>query len=125
MSALTKDIEATAGSDRPARSEESSITKPSSQPPSYLNSEEDNGNDNGSPGSNTPVLAAAPQKRFSIQALAAHFTETPDTAYADIILIFCCYITGLVDSSTYNAWTVFSGMQTGELLLCFAIEFND
>ncbi|KAI9666989.1 MAG: hypothetical protein M1829_005596 [Trizodia sp. TS-e1964] len=33
--------------------------------------------------------------------------------HGDIALLVCSYITGLIDSGSYNAWSVFMGMQTG------------
>ena len=36
-----------------------------------------------------------------------------DNAY--IPLLVCCFLTGLIDAGSYNAWQVFMGMQTGQL----------
>lgn len=33
--------------------------------------------------------------------------------YAYLPLLVCCFLTGLIDAASYNAWTVFMGMQTG------------
>lgn len=42
-----------------------------------------------------------------------YWTETIDVKYAYIPLLVCCFLTGLVDAGSYNAWSVFMGMQTG------------
>jgi len=34
--------------------------------------------------------------------------------HADVPVIACCFVSGLCDSSAYNAWTCFVSMQTGE-----------
>jgi hypothetical protein len=34
--------------------------------------------------------------------------------HADIPIIACCFVSGLCDSSAYNAWTCFVSMQTGQ-----------
>ena len=33
--------------------------------------------------------------------------------YAYLPLLVCCFLTGLIDAASYNAWNVFMGMQTG------------
>ena len=33
--------------------------------------------------------------------------------YAYLPLLVCCFLTGLIDAASYNAWSVFMGMQTG------------
>lgn len=33
--------------------------------------------------------------------------------HADIPMLACCFVSGLCDSSAYNAWTCFVSMQTG------------
>lgn len=33
--------------------------------------------------------------------------------HADIPIIACCFVSGLCDSSAYNAWSCFVSMQTG------------
>lgn len=36
------------------------------------------------------------------------------TSHADVLLIACCFISGLVDSTIYNAYGTFVSMQTGQ-----------
>lgn len=36
-----------------------------------------------------------------------------DTSHADIVLIVCGFVAGLVDGLSFNAWGSFSSMQTG------------
>lgn len=33
--------------------------------------------------------------------------------HADLVCLLLCFLTGLCDSSAYNAWSCFLGMQTG------------
>lgn len=33
--------------------------------------------------------------------------------HADYVLLACSFVTGLLDCSTFNNWSVFVGMQTG------------
>lgn len=42
------------------------------------------------------------------------WNQDVDAAYTDIICLVLCLITGLCDSSSYNAWSCFLGMQTGQ-----------
>lgn len=51
-----------------------------------------------------------------------------DLRYADLVFIGCYFVSGMLDSSAYSAWTCFVSMQTGKschlshlLLLCFAL----
>jgi hypothetical protein len=39
--------------------------------------------------------------------------QNVDPTYADLICLLLCFLTGLCDSSAYNAWSCFLGMQTG------------
>ncbi|KAJ5542748.1 hypothetical protein N7535_005172 [Penicillium sp. DV-2018c] len=45
--------------------------------------------------------------------LSRHFQANIHTAHADIILIICSFVGGLVDGLSFNAWGSFSSMQTG------------
>ena len=42
-----------------------------------------------------------------------YFGRTICLEYAYLPLLVCCFITGLIDAGSYNAWSVFMGMQTG------------
>lgn len=44
----------------------------------------------------------------------AYFQSEISISHADIPIILCCLVSGLCDSSAYNAWTCFVSMQTGE-----------
>ena len=43
------------------------------------------------------------------QYLAANIS----TRHADLPLLACCFVTGIIDAGAYNAWGTFMGMQTG------------
>ena len=48
----------------------------------------------------------------SLQSLKNHLTVEVATAHADILLLTCCIISGLVDSTIYHAYGTFVSMQT-------------
>lgn len=37
-----------------------------------------------------------------------------DLRHADLVFLGCYFVSGLLDSSAYNAWSCFVSMQTGE-----------
>lgn len=41
------------------------------------------------------------------------WSQSINPKYADLIALLLCFVTGLCDSSAYNAWTCFLAMQTG------------
>lgn len=48
-------------------------------------------------------------------ALKQHFwTGEVDVERGDLLLLACCFTTGLLDCSTFRNWVVFVSMQTGE-----------
>lgn len=60
-----------------------------------------------------PHTALQPPRQF---ALKTHLKATVATARADIPLLACCFISGLCDSSAYNAYSCFVSMQTGNTI---------
>ncbi|KAL8705961.1 MAG: hypothetical protein Q9201_000955 [Fulgogasparrea decipioides] len=42
-----------------------------------------------------------------------YLAQDIDVQYAYLPLLVCCFLTGLIDAGSYNAWRVFMGMQTG------------
>ena len=49
----------------------------------------------------------------AVESLRIYFTTEVSTAHADILMLTCCLISGLVDSTIYNAYGTFVSMQTG------------
>ena len=49
----------------------------------------------------------------ALSRIQAHFVEEISTTHADIPMLICCLISGLVDSTIYNAYGTFVSMQTG------------
>lgn len=48
-----------------------------------------------------------------------------ETQWADIPLIVCCYVGGIVDGLSYNSWGSFTNMQTGmSLPICPVANSN-
>ncbi|KAL8686018.1 MAG: hypothetical protein Q9218_007401 [Villophora microphyllina] len=48
--------------------------------------------------------------------IRAHFNASITTNHADILMLSCCFISGLVDSTIYNAYGTFVSMQTGNTI---------
>ena len=48
-----------------------------------------------------------------ITRLRTHLNEDVSTSHADILMLTCCLVSGLVDSTIYNAYGTFVSMQTG------------
>ncbi len=46
-----------------------------------------------------------------------HMVVEIDTRWADLVLILCFFVSGLIDSITYNTYSCFASMQTGMLIL--------
>lgn len=68
------------------------------------------------PGS--PSNASAQQKEQSHWlAILSHLKTEISLEHADIPIIVCCLVSGLCDSSAYNAWSCFVSMQTGKPVL--------
>jgi hypothetical protein len=70
----------------------------------------------------TPLLGrpgAGPAKAAGAAGLATslkkHFGANVSKSWADLALLFCYVITGLLDSSAVFIWGSFVSMQTGEL----------
>ena len=42
-----------------------------------------------------------------------HFTTDVDPVWADLLLILCFFISGIVDSVAFDVWACFASMQTG------------
>lgn len=49
------------------------------------------------------------------RTLSDRWHASIDTRYGDLVGLVLCFVTGLCDSSAYNAWTCFLAMQTGNL----------
>lgn len=49
------------------------------------------------------------------QRLRLYLTAEVTTDHTDILMLSCCFISGLVDSTIYNAYGTFVSMQTGTL----------
>jgi len=57
----------------------------------------------------------APQDSLWSKA-KSHFSEEITLVHADIPIVACALVSGLCDSSAYNAWTCFVSMQTGNTI---------
>ncbi|KAJ5339643.1 hypothetical protein N7541_011602 [Penicillium brevicompactum] len=55
----------------------------------------------------------APVKQSSV---LQKWQQNLSTTHADLVCLLLCFLTGLCDSSAYNAWSCFLGMQTGNTI---------
>lgn len=60
----------------------------------------------------TPLLGRQSSPPSMQQALE-YLSIPVSLDHADLPLLVCCYVTGLIDASAFNAWGIFMGMQTG------------
>ena len=58
------------------------------------------------------ILPTFGTNRKSVGILRRHLFAEVTTAHADTLLLICCIISGLVDSTIYNAYGTFVSMQT-------------
>ncbi|KAL8867554.1 MAG: hypothetical protein Q9198_008473, partial [Flavoplaca austrocitrina] len=58
---------------------------------------------------------SAPSRAF-LQRSQIYCSSQVSTNHADILLLWCCVISGLVDSTIYNAFGTFVSMQTGNTI---------
>ncbi|KAL8824957.1 MAG: hypothetical protein Q9191_004705 [Dirinaria sp. TL-2023a] len=74
---------------------------------------------------NIPLLG---QRRQILSKRARRYlTENIRLKNASFPLLVCCFVTGFIDAGSYNAWSVFMGMQTGStrrvtLVLSFLVQ---
>lgn len=57
-----------------------------------------------------------PEQQDAVAKPPSRRSATVDPKYSDLVALVLCFVTGLCDSSAYNAWACFLGMQTGESL---------
>ncbi|KAJ5832522.1 hypothetical protein N7474_000833 [Penicillium riverlandense] len=67
-----------------------------------------------------PDLEASPSPDLLAKnhqsTVTLRWKENLDTAHTDLVCLLLCFLTGLCDSSAYNAWSCFLGMQTGNTI---------
>lgn len=64
-----------------------------------------------------PDLEASSQPdKAGESSIARRWKQNIDPTNADWVCLLLCFLTGLCDSSAYNAWSCFLGMQTGMTL---------
>jgi hypothetical protein len=67
------------------------------------------------PTTETPPNGSTQKPALSNWHSALEYVKTEITLeHADIPVIACCLVSGLCDSSSYNAWSCFVSMQTGK-----------
>lgn len=59
------------------------------------------------------IEASPPPEKPRESTLTRRWKQTLDPTNADLVCLLLCFLTGLCDSSAYNAWSCFLGMQTG------------
>lgn len=65
------------------------------------------------PARSSPPPSTSPKY---VGGLKKHLSVEVTTSHADILLLVCCVISGLVDSTIYNAYGTFVSMQTGNTI---------
>lgn len=56
--------------------------------------------------------------------LSQYFLVELDPRRADVVLIVCGFVGGLVDGLSFNAWGNFSSMQTGMMIASLLVAFS-
>lgn len=62
----------------------------------------------------TPLLGRPVGKHSASSQLRKHLAADVSKNWADLVLLFCYVITGLLDSSAVFIWGSFVSMQTGD-----------
>lgn len=57
------------------------------------------------------------------KGLVRYLASDINTKRADIVLIICSFVSGLVDGMSFTAWGSFASMQTGEFNMHLALRF--
>lgn len=65
--------------------------------------------------SKRPSVSSLPRPVSGPKAMgySQYLTTKVSKNHSDIPMIICCLVSGLCDSSSYNAWSCFVSMQTG------------
>src|SRR6187402_3279973 len=67
----------------------------------------------------TPSNGSTKQPVGHWRSTLNYFNREINISHADIPIIACCLVSGLCDSSSYNAWSCFVSMQTGMIPIHF------
>lgn len=59
----------------------------------------------------TPLVTGQSNKRD--KQFRKYLLAPVNLHHADLPLLACCFVTGIIDAGAYNAWGNFMGMQTG------------
>lgn len=60
----------------------------------------------------TPLIYQSQQK--GSKSLRRYLAAPVNLQHAEMPLLACCFVTGIIDAGAYNAWGTFMGMQTGK-----------
>lgn len=61
-----------------------------------------------------PLLRSPTKPRSAVSRLRRLMTAEVSRSWADIVLLLCYVVTGLLDSASTQVWGAFVSMQTGE-----------
>ncbi|PMD33414.1 hypothetical protein L207DRAFT_469859 [Hyaloscypha variabilis F] len=64
----------------------------------------------------SPSASIPKPRKSTLQAAKSYLSNEISLSHADIPIIACCLVSGLCDSSAYNAWSCFVSMQTGNTI---------
>jgi hypothetical protein len=71
--------------------------------------------DDSRPDEERPLLGGASKPRSVASRWRRYLVADVNRDWADVVLILCYFITGLLDSSSISVWGSFVSMQTGKL----------
>ncbi|KAI4222215.1 MAG: hypothetical protein L6R36_006315 [Xanthoria steineri] len=61
-------------------------------------------------------MAPSTSEKHSKHSVRRYLAANVSTRHADLPLLACCFVTGIIDAGAYNAWGTFMGMQTGNTI---------
>ncbi|KAE9379937.1 hypothetical protein N431DRAFT_476977 [Stipitochalara longipes BDJ] len=64
----------------------------------------------------SPSASNLKPRKSTFQSAKSYLSNEISLSHADIPIIACCLVSGLCDSSAYNAWSCFVSMQTGNTI---------
>lgn len=67
-----------------------------------------------SPTDSTLSPSPLPSSSSLSDRASEYLGETITAEHMDLILLLCCFISGLSDSGSFNTWSCFVNMQTGK-----------
>ncbi|KAI4101043.1 MAG: hypothetical protein LQ339_005271 [Xanthoria mediterranea] len=61
-------------------------------------------------------MPSSTSEKHTKHSVRRYLAANISTRHADLPLLACCFVTGIIDAGAYNAWGTFMGMQTGNTI---------